>query len=59
VKEYLSRKGVKFTEYDVTHDREKAKEMIQKSGQLGVPVIIVDDQVVVGFNQVKLDALLA
>ncbi len=40
-------------------DREKAKEMIQKSGQMGVPVIIVGDQIVVGFNQSKLDALLA
>ena len=58
VKEYLSRKGVQFTEYDVTNDREKAKELFQKSGQLAVPVILVDDQIVVGFNQVKLDALL-
>jgi glutaredoxin len=33
--------------------------MIQKSGQMGVPVIIVDDQVVVGFNQTKLDSLLS
>ena len=40
-------------------DRDKAKEMIQKSGQMGVPVIIVGDQIVVGFNQSKLDALLA
>ncbi len=42
----------------MTSDREKAKELVQKSGQLAVPVILVDDQVVVGFNQVKLDALL-
>ena len=40
-------------------DREKAREMIQKSGQMGVPVIMVDNQVVVGFNQPKLDELLA
>ena len=40
-------------------DREKAKEMIQKSGQMGVPVITVDDEVVVGFNQTMLDKLLS
>ena len=39
-------------------DRDKAREMIQKSGQMGVPVIMVDNQVVVGFNQPKLDELL-
>jgi glutaredoxin 3 len=58
-KEYLSRKGIAYTEYDVAKDKEKAREMIQKSGQMGVPVIIVDDQVVVGFNQTKLDSLLS
>jgi len=40
-------------------DREKAKEMIQKSKQMGVPVIIVDDEIVVGFNQAKLESLLS
>ncbi len=39
-------------------DKEKAKEMIQKSKQMGVPVIIVDDELMVGFNQAKLDELL-
>ena len=40
-------------------DRDKAGEMIQKSGQMGVPVIIVDEQVIVGFNQAALDKLLS
>ena len=40
-------------------DRGKAKEMIQKSGQMGVPVIIVDGEVVVGFDQGRLDSLLS
>jgi len=43
----------------VAADRNAAKEMIQKSKQMGVPVIIVDDEIVVGFNQAKLDGLLA
>ncbi len=40
-------------------DRDKAKEMIQKSGQMGVPVITIDGEVVVGFNQSQLDSLLS
>jgi glutaredoxin len=43
----------------VAKDGEKAREMIKKSGQMAVPVIMVDDQVVVGFNQAKLDSLLS
>jgi glutaredoxin 3 len=57
-KDYLSQKGVSFTDYDVAKDREKAREMIQKSGQMGVPVIVVGDEVIVGFNQPQLDELL-
>jgi len=43
----------------VAMDREKAKEMIQKSKQMSVPVIIIDGEVLVGFNQAKLDSLLS
>ena len=57
-KEYLSRKGISYVEHDVAQDRDKAKEMIQKSGQMAVPVITVDDEVVVGFDQSQLDSLL-
>ncbi len=58
-KDYLSRKGISYTDIDVAQDKEKAKEMTQKSGQMSVPVIIIDDEIVVGFNQVLLDKLLA
>ncbi len=58
-KEYLSKKNVKFNDYDVSSDREKAKEMIQKSGQMAVPVIEINGEIVVGFNQAKIDELLA
>jgi len=40
-------------------DREKATEMVKKTGQMGVPVILIDDQVVVGFDKKKIDQLLA
>jgi glutaredoxin len=45
-------------EHNVATDRDKAKEMIQRSGQMGVPVITIDSEVVVGFNQTLLDKLL-
>jgi glutaredoxin-like YruB-family protein len=58
-KEYLSQKGISYTDIDVAQDREKAREMAEKSGQMSVPVIIIDGEIVVGFNQVQLDKLLA
>ncbi len=58
-KEYLSRKGISYTDIDGAQDKEKAKEMTQKSGQMSVPVIIIDDEIVVGFNQTLLDKLLS
>ena len=58
-KEYLSKKGISYTEHDVSADRDKAREMIQKSGQMGVPVITIDNEVVVGFNQSLIDSLLS
>ncbi|MCL5257258.1 MAG: PDZ domain-containing protein [Chloroflexi bacterium] len=48
-----------YTEYDVSTNQEKAREMVQKSGQMGVPVITVDGQVVIGFNRQRLEQLLA
>lgn len=57
-KEYLSRRGVPYTEHNVAADRDAAREMVKKSGQLGVPVIAIDDKVIVGFNQTQLGRLL-
>jgi len=59
VKEYLSQKNVTYTEYDVAQDKDKAREMVEKSKQMGVPVVMVDDTIVVGFNQAELEKLLA
>ncbi len=59
VKDYLTRKGIPYIEHNVATDRSAAKEMVKKSGQLGVPVILIDDEVLIGFNQTQLDRLLA
>ena len=58
VKDYLSEKNIPFTDYNVATDLEKRQEMVQKSGQMGVPVIFIGDEMVIGFNQEKIDALL-
>ena len=59
MKEYLSQKNVTFTEYNVAEDKDKAREMVEKSKQMGVPVVMVDDDIIVGFNQAELEKLLA
>lgn len=59
VKDYLKEKGVEFIDYNVATDLEARNAMVQKSGQLGVPVIEVDGHIVVGFNRQKIDELVA
>ncbi len=58
VKSYLKAKGVVFKDIDVSKDRRAAQDMINKTGQMGVPVILVNNQPVVGFDKSKLDRLL-
>ena len=57
-KQFLQRQGVSFVEKNVASDRNAAMEMVRISGQQGVPVIAVDGQVVVGFDQPRLMHLL-
>jgi len=57
-KDYFKEKGVEYEAFDVASNIEKRKEMMEKSGQLGVPVIVVDNEVVVGFDKTKLAELL-
>ena len=58
-KAYLAKKGVGYKNIDVSASEEAAHEMIHRSGQMGTPVIFVDEQMMVGFNQKKMDAMLA
>ena len=58
-KQYFQDHNVEYTEHDVATDIDKQREMIEKSGQMGVPVIVIDEEVVVGFNQPTLAELLA
>jgi glutaredoxin len=57
-KDFFKENNVTYTEYNVASDLEKRKEMMDKSGQLGVPVIIIGDELTVGFNKPKISQLL-
>jgi len=50
-KEFLSQSNIPFENYDVSADPQKAEEMIKKSGQMGVPVIDIEGEIIVGFDK--------
>ncbi len=58
VKEFLSQKGISFKEYDVSRDQTAAEEMVKRTGQMGVPVTLVDEEAIVGFNRPRLEQAL-
>ncbi|MBI2610998.1 glutaredoxin family protein [Candidatus Kaiserbacteria bacterium] len=58
-KEFFAEHKVPFAEHDVARDLVRRKEMIEKSGQMGVPVIFVGNELVVGFDEGRLRELLA
>ncbi|MCJ7548621.1 MAG: glutathione S-transferase N-terminal domain-containing protein [Anaerolineae bacterium] len=57
-KQYLKKKGIRFTDIDVSRDQRAARDMVRISGQQGVPVITVGGRPVVGFDRQKIDRLL-
>lgn len=57
-KQFFAENDIEFTEHNVATDMEKRTEMIEKTGQMGVPVIEIDDQLMVGFNEAKMRELL-
>jgi glutaredoxin 3 len=57
-KDFFNRLGVKYTEYDVSRDEKAAEEMVSTSGQMGVPVIIINGRVIVGFDRPRIQELL-
>lgn len=57
VKEFLSQKGIRFTDRDVSRD-EAALEELQALGLMTTPVTVIDDQTVVGYDRPLLEQLL-
>lgn len=58
LKQYLQSKNIPFEEIDVSENREWAYKMVEKSGQMGVPQMWIGDEVIVGFDKARIDALL-
>lgn len=58
-KEFFKENNVEYTEHDVAADVERRKEMIEKSGQMGVPVITIGEEVIVGYDEDELRRLLS
>lgn len=58
-KKYLSSKNISYEDLDVSKDRNAAMEMIQKSGQRGVPVLDINGNIIVGFDQNTIDRLIS
>ena len=59
LKEYLTQRGIIFTNIDVSGEQEGLNKMVNISGQMGVPVVDIDGQIVIGFDREKIDRLLA
>lgn len=58
-KDYLDKKGVKYTDKDVDSDRAIAEESVKISGQTGIPVLNINGKIIVGFDRPRIDAALA
>jgi glutaredoxin 3 len=58
VKEYLSQKGIDFKEHDVSLDHIAAQELVNRTGQMGVPVTVVNGQTIIGFDRARLEQAL-
>lgn len=58
LKEWLKEKGIEFQDINVAEDQNAAKEMVEKSGQMGVPVVDIDGKIIIGFNKEEISKIL-
>ncbi|MFP4539667.1 MAG: glutaredoxin family protein [Candidatus Paceibacterota bacterium] len=57
-KDFFKERGIEYKDYDVSEDAERRQEMIEKSGQMGVPVIFIGDEMIIGFDKDKVAEIL-
>ncbi len=57
-KRYFREKGIKFRDVDVSRDQAAARDMVRRSGQMGVPVIDIGGKIVIGFDRAKINQYL-
>ncbi len=58
VKSYLRSNKIRFKEIDITKDEKAAKDMVRRTGQQGVPVLLINNRPIVGFDKTKINKLL-
>jgi glutaredoxin-like YruB-family protein len=58
VKQFFKENNIAFEDYDVSTDHAKSEEMVNKSGQMGVPVIDIEGEIIVGFDKEKIKQVL-
>jgi glutaredoxin-like YruB-family protein len=58
-KQYFDKLGVSYTERNVEQDPSAATEAVQKSGQMGIPVIDIDGEIIIGFDRPRIDTALS
>ncbi len=58
LKEYFTEKNIKFQEIDVAENEKELEKMVAISGQMGVPVVDLDGEVVIGFDRARIDQIL-
>jgi len=58
VKQYLDKLGVAYEDKDVEHDVSNAQAAVEKSGQMGIPVLDIDGTIIIGFDRPRIDAVL-
>lgn len=57
-KDWMENNSIAFTEYDLSRDTDKRDEMIEKTGQMAVPVFDIDDEIIIGFDKNKISQIL-
>lgn len=58
-KDYMDKHGIKYTDKDVEHDPKAMQESIDKSGQMGIPVIDIEGRIIIGFDRPQIDDALS
>lgn len=57
-KRYFKEKNIIFTDVDVSKDQSAARDMMRRTGQMGVPVILINNKAIVGFDRNKINQML-
>ncbi|MFA5008079.1 MAG: Uxx-star family glutaredoxin-like (seleno)protein [Candidatus Omnitrophota bacterium] len=57
-KQYFSSKNLSYEDFDVSQSKQALDEMVKLSGQMGVPTIVIDGQIIVGFDKARIEGFL-